>query len=219
MSERPDPDETREIRTPAPDGPTQHIPLPPPAPPPRRRRPPTPIIRAAPQRHIPPPPASPTRQFRPPSGPPSYEVPWWQTINRDRPTSPRPPIATPPPAAPVRQQSSHTAWASRRTGFAWAAVALAALAVAALVVQRPANSPTTVLDITKAQLEIEQILRDPLDGYGLTDVSGVVCNNGSNPVIRQGAAFSCLAVVDGVQREINVVFEDADGTYAVDRPR
>ena len=93
------------------------------------------------------------------------------------------------------------------------------IATAALITQLPAASPTTVLDITTAQFGVEQILRDPIDGYGLNDVRGVVCNNGSNPVIRQGAAFSCLATVDGVQRDVSVVFQDADGTYAVDRPR
>ncbi|GJF17821.1 hypothetical protein NGTWS0302_16720 [Mycolicibacterium cyprinidarum] len=128
-------------------------------------------------------------------------------------------MATAPPANPVPRQSSHTAPAWRRTLFVGAAVALAALATAALITQLPAASPTSVLDITQAQFEVEQILRDPLDGYGLADVSGVVCNNGTNPVIRQGAAFKCLAVVGGVQREISVVFQDTDGTYAVDRPR
>jgi len=99
------------------------------------------------------------------------------------------------------------------------AVALAVLAGAVLITGLPATPTTKVLDVTKAQLGVEQILRDPLNGYGLTDINGVVCNNGSNPAIREGAAFSCLAIVDGVQRDISVVVQDMEGTYAVDRPR
>lgn len=81
------------------------------------------------------------------------------------------------------------------------------------------RTPARVLDIAKAQQQVEQILRDPLDGYGAGTVSAVVCNNGINPTIKAGSGFSCDATVDGAPRRIAVVFQDDDGTYAVDRPR
>ncbi len=78
---------------------------------------------------------------------------------------------------------------------------------------------TQVLDITAAQRGVEQILRDPIDGYGAESVTKVVCNNGVNPAVKTGAEFICEAVVDGAPRRVAVVFQDAVGTYAVDRPR
>ena len=79
--------------------------------------------------------------------------------------------------------------------------------------------PARVLDIAKAQRQVEQILRDPLDGYGAGTVTGVECNNGINPTISRGSGFSCDAIVDGAPRRIAVAFQNDDGTYAVDRPR
>ena len=43
---------------------------------------------------------------------------------------------------------------------------------------------------------VEQVLMDPVDGYGAQSVSGS-CNDGKNPAVRRGATFSCNAVVDG----------------------
>lgn len=240
MSERPDPDKTDEIRTPTPDGPTHHIPVPPPLPdqptehiplpppapaPPQWRKPPPPAPNTAtPRPTVPaPPPAPQSRRIREPVEPSGSQPPWWQSIHRDRSAPPQPPMFFPsPPApgeAPRAKQGSAWAWSSRRAFLIGAAIALAVFAAGVLITRLLVVSPTTVLDVTAAQRGVEQILRNPLDGYGLTNVSDVVCNNGSNPVIRQGAAFSCLAVVDGVQRDVAVVFQDADGTYAVDRPR
>lgn len=257
MSDGVDPEKTREARTPPPpprlptrdipsspaDGPTRFIPVTPP----RRRQPPgQPSIRPA---RTPPPPSLPPRQQAPVQHPrpaPSpgsgrggterpSELPWWQTINRDRlpkpPPPPKPPAAppvppvkhAPPPAAspPTPRAAPPT---SRRSKARWWVTALAGAAVliagTALVLSLTATRiPTKVLDVAKTQRQVEQILRDPLEGYGAGDVTAVVCNNGVNPTIKRGSEFSCTATVDGNQRSIAVVFQDDDGTYAVDRPR
>jgi len=76
-----------------------------------------------------------------------------------------------------------------------------------------------VLDISKAQRGVEQVLMDPVDGYGAKAVTKVVCNGGINPVVRKGSGFDCDVIVDGTSRRVAVVFQDDQGTYAVDRPR
>ncbi len=246
-----DPEKTREARTPPPppptrnipsspaDGPTRFIPVTPPRrphppdqrahppgipPPPPRRRPPAPPPRPAPA----------PRVDRPGTERPG-ELPWWQTINRDRPPKPPPPPT--PPAAPQTPPVKHAppvaapppppqaaSPASRRSKAWWGVTAFAAAAVliagAALVLSlTETRTPARVLDIAKTQRQVEQILRDPLEGYGAGTVTAVVCNNGINPTIARGSEFSCKATVDGSQRRIAVVFQDDDGTYAVDRPR
>jgi hypothetical protein len=75
------------------------------------------------------------------------------------------------------------------------------------------------LDVSKAEAAVQRILVDPVDGYGVTSVSDVVCNKGANPEIKKGASFTCDVVVDGRKRQVLAVFSDDNGTYAVDRPR
>lgn len=77
----------------------------------------------------------------------------------------------------------------------------------------------TELDIGAAQADISQILTDPINGYGVVGLGDVRCNNGRNPVIRQGAGFSCAVTVGGTQRQVAAAFTDDRGTYQVDRPR
>lgn len=76
-----------------------------------------------------------------------------------------------------------------------------------------------VLDVSKAEAGVQRILLDPTDGYGATNVSDIVCNNGDDPEIKKGGTFTCRAVVDGRKRDVLVVFLDDNGTYEVDRPR
>ena len=76
-----------------------------------------------------------------------------------------------------------------------------------------------VLDVSKAEAGVQRILVDPVDGYGATSVSDVVCNNGDDPEIKKGATFTCQVIVDGRKRQVLVVFLDHNGTYEVDRPR
>lgn len=105
----------------------------------------------------------------------------------------------------------------------WPAVAVGAVLVigggAAALTVSGTKSPPRVLDVESAQRQVEQIVRDPLDGYAAGTVTGVVCNGGVNPALEKGAEFICEAVVDGVSRRVAVVFQDDAGTFAVDRPR
>ena len=94
------------------------------------------------------------------------------------------------------------------------------IGVAAATLASSETNPTPrVLDIASAQRQVEQILLDPLEGYGAGTVTGVVCNNGVNPAVEKGARFICEAIVDGASRRVAVIFQDDAGTYAVDRPR
>lgn len=243
-NEGPDPEKTRETRTPPPippthqvpsspaDGPTRFIPATPPlSPPPRRNAPPPPIPRYRPPAGPPPRPApatppTPRKADRPLDGP-ATELPWWQTINRDRPPKPPTPPASPPapprrpaqpaPPAAAVSGSARTATWWWVTAAAGAAVVIAGTALGLALTGTPAAPK--VLDISKANREVEQILRDPIDGYAAATVAGVVCNNGVNPPITRGGSFSCDAVVDGAPRHVAVIFQDDAGTYAVDRPR
>jgi len=101
-----------------------------------------------------------------------------------------------------------------------AAAGLAAMAGALGVGLMASNgTATTVLDITKVEQAVEQLVVDPVDGYGATTVTEVVCNNGINPIVKKDTGFSCNVVVDGEAKRVAVFFQDDAGTYAVDRPR
>lgn len=78
---------------------------------------------------------------------------------------------------------------------------------------------TKVLDVRQAEAGVQQILSDPINGYGANDVSAVRCNNGQNPSAGKGDSFSCEVDINGSTRHVDVVFQDDDGTYAVDGPR
>ncbi|MEZ5130351.1 MAG: hypothetical protein R2763_01305 [Mycobacterium sp.] len=52
---------------------------------------------------------------------------------------------------------------------------------------------------------MEQILRDTVDGYGASTVTGPRCNDGINPVIKQDNSFPHDSIVDGTPRRIAVV--------------
>ena len=234
MSNIPEPEKTREIRPPQPDGPTRNIPTParhpnpPPPPPPRRPNPPPPPAGAAP--------------------PQRAELPWWQTINRDAPTpaasaNPPPPQRVSPPPAPNPHSSKaaprrpvrptvrpaqpsppHVVvpppkQSRRALLLSGGAVAAVGAAVAIGIVLAGTKTPAAVLDVTDAQRGVELVLRDPVEGYGLSDIGPVLCNDGRNPAVEQGTGFECTVSVDGVQRQVSVVFQDDQATYAVDRPR
>ena len=254
--EVPDPEKTRETRTPPPIPPTPHIPPSPADGPtrfisvtPPRQQPHPPGPPARPPAHLqpplpPPPPPRyrpPAAHSRPPAAPPppprvdrrreepAGETPWWQTINQDRPPKPLRAAAPPAPVrhaappAPPHQPKPTPTTASRPKAWWWVtaiaavAVAIAGTALALSLTGTP--TPTKVLDISKTQRAVEQILRDPVDGYGAGTVTGVTCNNGLDPTIKRGDEFSCDATVDGAPRRVAVVFQDDEGTYAVDRPR
>lgn len=82
-----------------------------------------------------------------------------------------------------------------------------------------AITPVRELDVKQAQVDVQRVLTDPIDGYGRDNVTDVRCNNGINPTVRAGSGFTCQVSVDGAQRQVTAVFSDDAGTYEVDRPR
>lgn len=218
MTDQPDPDSTQDIHLPPPVEPTRQLRKPPPPGP-------TSQIRRPPQRNYPlPTPHPPAR--------PGEEPPWWQTINRDRETSAPPtpveqqlPASHPVQPHPASALSQPTGQVSSprlpRIRFVSGGVAIAATVAIVLgaILGTQNERPTKVLDISKAQEGVAGVLLDPVSGYGVRSLGPVACNNGSNPVVRQGESFICDVVVDGANRRVAVVFQDDSGTYAVDRPR
>jgi hypothetical protein len=75
------------------------------------------------------------------------------------------------------------------------------------------------LDVGKVQAGVQQILTDPVYGYGPHTVNSVSCNDGQNPSADKGGTFTCAVTVDGSAEHVTVVVEDDIGTYSVDRPR
>ncbi len=172
------------------------------------------------------------------SAEPPAEEPWWKNANQRVPPPPRMPspprAARPPqpsalqperPPAPARTRHARATPPRRKNAhlplsIAVGVVAIAIAAVLLLVVlSRLDVLQGKVLDVSKAEAGVQRILLDPTDGYGATNVSEVVCNNGHDPEIRRGGIFTCKVVVDGRKRDVLVVFQDDNGTYEVDRPR
>ncbi|WP_234808415.1 DUF4333 domain-containing protein [Mycolicibacter arupensis] len=175
------------------------------------------------------------RRPRPP------EQPWYLELRRPPtppPQAPRPPRghrpAAPGPRPPVRRDHAQPKAAagqrptpaappsrpSRALLIATAITGLLALTVLlAWVLRGVGGSGPVELDVSRAQDGVRQVLTDPIDGYGRTDVTNVRCNNGVNPTVRSGTSFTCSVTVDGAARQVRVEFVDDAGTYAVDRPR
>jgi hypothetical protein len=76
-----------------------------------------------------------------------------------------------------------------------------------------------VLDVRRAEAGVQQILSDPINGYGANTVTSVTCNNGSDPPVEKGKGFTCQVTINGARRQVQVVFRDDAGTYEVDGPR
>jgi len=76
----------------------------------------------------------------------------------------------------------------------------------------------TVLDVRKAEAGVQQILSDPINGYGANEVTAVKCNGGKNPAAEAGKGFACDVTINGAQRQVQVVFRDDAGTFEVDGP-
>jgi hypothetical protein len=78
---------------------------------------------------------------------------------------------------------------------------------------------TKVLDVHQAETGVQQILTDPINGYGANEVTAVRCNNGRNPNAAKGNSFGCEVTINGRERHVIVVLQDDNGTFAVDGPR
>lgn len=98
-------------------------------------------------------------------------------------------------------------------------VVLIGAAVLLSVVSRLGLLGDKVLDVSKVQAGVLQVLSDPASGYGANVVTEVSCNNGRNPPAAKGNSFTCDVTVNGAKRRVTVLVSDDHGTYEVDRPR
>ena len=122
------------------------------------------------------------------------------------------------PSAPVSASAPKPPRRALLFGVGAAVAVGLAVAIGAVLAGKNTSS-TAVLDVSAAQRGVEQVLLDPVDGYGLTSVGSVVCNDGVNPTVERDTSFSCDVVVDGERKQVAAIFQSDDGTYAVDRPR
>jgi Domain of unknown function (DUF4333) len=126
----------------------------------------------------------------------------------------------PPPAPPAAPKESRVAMI---TGAVVAIVLIGGLAlVGGLWFTGFFDSMTgtgNVLDVKKAEAGVQQILSDPINGYGANDVTSVKCNGGKDPQVEAGKGFTCDVQINGAQRQVQVLFRDDAGTYEVDGPR
>jgi uncharacterized protein DUF4333 len=169
---------------------------------------------------------------------PSPDEPWWKNANQRVPPPPRMPAppAVPKasqapaprdarPPAPARSRHARPTSTRRNRGQLPLLIAVGIIAIVAaaallwVLLSGLDVLKGRVLDASKAEAGVRRILTDPVDGYGATSVSDVVCNNGRDPQITKGGTFTCSVVVDGRKRTVLVVFQDDKGTYEVDRPR
>jgi hypothetical protein len=110
---------------------------------------------------------------------------------------------------------------SRRRTLIWAGSAIVAVEVVVLVVALWffGYFEGKVLDVRQAEAGVQQILSDPINGYGANEVTSVRCNDGRDPKVEQGKGFACQVTINGARRQVQVVFRDDAGTYEVDGPR
>lgn len=139
-----------------------------------------------------------------------------------------PPVRQPQPAPERDQQRpvGHPGRGKHSQRGVLIGVGVAALVISALLlglllskIELSAITGTTELDVNQAQIGVQQVLTDPINGYGRDNVTNVRCNNGVNPTVKAGNSFTCQVSVEGAQRQVTVVFSDDKGTYEVDRPR
>jgi hypothetical protein len=141
------------------------------------------------------------------------------------PLAPRPGSAPYRHIAPVRNRHAKAVSGRRKGGQVALLIAVGVIAISAGVVgivfglSRFDVLKGKALNVSKTEAGVARILLDPADGYGVTSVTDVVCNNGDDPQIKKGGTFTCDVVVDGRKRQVLVAFSDDNGTYEVDRPR
>jgi len=153
------------------------------------------------------------------SGPQGEETPWWQQVRRPTPPPPQytPQYAQQYTQQPPSQQPKHSMrWLLIGGGVLVGAIAAAVVALALL---RFGAFAGQVLNVSKAEQAVKQVITDPVTGYGVAGVTDVKCNNGQNPTAKKGASFTCEVTVAGKKHQVKAVFIDDNGTYEVDRPR
>jgi Domain of unknown function (DUF4333) len=127
----------------------------------------------------------------------------------------RPPAATPPGTDAQRRKAARR----RLMLIGGLAIVLIEAVVFVVVLWQLEVFDTKVLDVRQAEAGVQQILSDPVNGYGANDVSAVRCNDGENPPADKGYSFTCEVDINGAERHVVVVIQDDNGTYAVDGPR
>lgn len=115
--------------------------------------------------------------------------------------------------------SEITTRAGRRRTALLTSAAVAVIAIAGVGITgfwKPGFFVTRQLNIAKVQEGVQHILTDPTTGYGITGVSGVICNDGRNPSGDKGTKFGCeLSVAGGAKHHVEVTVVDDKGTYQV----
>jgi hypothetical protein len=191
-----------------------------PAYPPQQPRPPYPP-RQQPRPQYPPP-QPPRPQYPPPQEP----RPYYQPPQEPYPAQSWQPQQYPPPQQYGQSQPSVSPrpkpTPSRTPMIAGMVVAVVVIGGVALVGGLWFTGffgSGTVLNVRAAEAGVQQILSDPINGYGANDVTKVDCNNGEDPAVEKGAGFTCKVEINGALRQVQVVFRDDAGTYEVDGPR
>jgi hypothetical protein len=185
-------------------------------------QPPSAQPQATPQQYQPPQPQYQQPAYpSPPQQPATYQQPPQQGAY---PQYAQPAQYAQPGQYPQQAYAPAPATTSSGSGKRWliiggAVLALIVVVVVAAVVLLAVGGSNTQLDVSKAQAGVQQILTDPVNGYGLQNVSDVKCNNGDNPSAGKGDSFTCQVNVNGAKRNVNVVVVDDNGTYEIDRPK
>jgi hypothetical protein len=156
-----------------------------------------------------------------PGGAPLQGQPPSATSPPRQPVAPPPPRRQAPPARPPASAPTVQLKRSRRRTLIWAGSAIVAVEVVVLVVALWffGYFEGKVLDVRQAEAGVQQILSDPINGYGANEVTSVRCNDGRDPKVEQGKGFACQVTINGARRQVQVVFRDDAGTYEVDGPR
>lgn len=157
------------------------------------------------------------------TGPQGEETPWWQQMRRPTPAPPHyaPPQYTPQYAPQYAPQPPSQPRHSARWLLVGGGVLVGAIAavVVALALLRFGAFGGQVLNVSKAEQSVKQVITDPVTGYGVAGVTDVKCNNGENPTAKKGDSFTCEVTIAGKKHQVRAVFIDDNGTYEVDRPR
>ena len=122
------------------------------------------------------------------------------------------------PTGPVDFTPNSKARGGRRRTVLLIGAGAAVAVIAAVGVTgfwKPGFFITRQLNITKVTEGVQHILTDPGAGYGITGVSGLLCNNGQNPSGDQGTKFSCTLTVNGAKHNVEITVVDDHGTYQV----
>ncbi len=138
--------------------------------------------------------------------------------NYAQPPQPNHPPMGESPTGPVDFAPKSTKRTGRRRTVILVGSAAALTVIAAVGVTgfwKPGFFITRQLNITKVTEGVQHILTDSNAGYGITGVSGLLCNNGQNPSGDQGTKFSCSLTVNGAKHNVDVTVVDDHGTYQV----